>query len=142
MARGLLFAIAIGVGWLLPSPFDGWTPADAGEDNEPMIVHNVYFSLADASETARGNFVKACEKYLRDHPGLVYFAAGPRGPEFKRTVNDQEFDVALHLVFKDKAAHDTYQTSEKDQQFVAEYSPTLKKIRVFDSKVTNSKMSN
>jgi hypothetical protein len=62
-------------------------------------------------------------------------------PEFNREVNDRDFDVALHLVFKDKDAHDKYQVSERHKQFVAAHSNSMKKVRVFDSKVGNSKLN-
>ena len=38
----------------------------------------------------------------------------------KRDVNDRDFDVALHLVFKNKAAHDQYAESERHQKFIEE----------------------
>ena len=100
---------------------------------EAMIVHNVFFSLADNTPTGKENFVEACKKFLSKHEGLVFFAAGPRGEQFSREVNDQEFDVAITLVFKNKAAHDKYQDSEPHQQFIKEWKPSMKKVRVFDS---------
>jgi hypothetical protein len=50
-------------------------------------------------------------------------------------VNDQDFDVALHLVFRDKAAHDAYQVAPKHQQFIEESQDNWKQVRVFDSYV-------
>ena len=43
--------------------------------------------------------VDACKKYLADHPGVVFFAAGTLNHELNRPVNDRDFDVALHVVF-------------------------------------------
>src|SRR5262245_54859911 len=73
---------------------------------EPMIVHNVYFSLKDSSPAAKKKMVEACKKYLTKHAGTVYFAAGTFAEDLTRPVNDRDFDVALLIVFKDKAAHD------------------------------------
>lgn len=100
-----------------------------------MLAHHVYFSLENSSPEARQNLVAACKKYLADEPGTVFFAVGTPS-DLDRPVNDRDFDVALHVVFKDRAAHDAYQVAEKHQQFIAENKPTWKKVRVFDSDVS------
>ncbi len=99
------------------------------------IGHMVYFSLKDNSPEARQKLVDACKKYLTEHDGTVYFAAGVLADDFKRDVNDREFDVALHLVFKDKAAHDKYQDHPRHNKFIEENKDNWKKVRVFDSVV-------
>ena len=48
-------------------------------------------------------------------------------------MNDRDFDVALHLVFKNKAAHDKYSTAERHMKFIEETKANWKKVRVFDS---------
>ena len=50
-------------------------------------------------------------------------------------VNDRDFDVALHIVFADQAAHDLYQDAELHHRFIAENKAKWKKVRVFDSVV-------
>ncbi len=100
-----------------------------------MLSHSVYFSLTDNSDAAKDALIAACKKYLSDHPGTVWFAAGKLAPEFAREVNDRDFDVALLLVFKDKAAHDRYQSADKHQQFIAQCKGNWKKVRVFDAYV-------
>jgi hypothetical protein len=102
---------------------------------EKMLAHDVYFSLNDNSPEAKARLVAACKKYLSDHPGTVWFAAGPLAEELKRDVNDRDFDVALHLVFKSKAAHDQYAKAEKHLKFIEENKESWKKVRVFDSYV-------
>ena len=82
-------------------------PVSARAD-EPMIGHMVFFKLKDASAEAKQKLVAACDKYLSKQDGEVYYSAGVRAEDFKREVNDTDFDVALHVVFKDKAAHDKY----------------------------------
>ncbi len=98
-----------------------------------MIVHDVYFALKDASPAARQKLVEACKKYLAKHPGTVFFAAGVRAEELKRDVNDKDFDVGLHIVFKDKASHDKYQDAPLHKQFIEENKDNWKKVRVFDT---------
>lgn len=102
---------------------------------EPMLAHMVYFSLKDNSDAAKQKLVEACRKYLKDHDGTVFFAAGTLAADFNRPVNDRDFDVALQLVFKNKAAHDKYQDHPRHKQFIEESQDNWKKVRVLDSYV-------
>jgi len=101
----------------------------------PMIVHNVYFSLNQNSPSARQKLVEDCYKHLTGHPGVVYFSAGILCDDLARPVNDREFDVGLHVVFRTLADHDAYQQHARHLQFVEENKATWKKVRVFDSSV-------
>lgn len=101
-----------------------------------MLAHNVYFTLFDGSEAAADKLVDACHKYLKEHPGVVFFAAGKVAMELARPVNDRMFQVALHVVFSDQAAHDAYQTAEDHLTFIEENKAGWKQVRVFDSLVT------
>jgi hypothetical protein len=98
----------------------------------PMLVHNVYFSLNESTPAAREKLIAACQKYLTNHPGTVFFAVGTPS-DLDRPVNDRDFDVGLHVVFEDRAAHDAYQIAERHQQFIAENKSTWKRVRVFDT---------
>ena len=100
-----------------------------------MLAHNVFFALKDKSDPARSALVAACRKYLVNHPGVIFFACGTIAEELSRPVNDREFDVSLHIVFKDQAAHDVYQDAPLHNQFVAENRDGWAKVRVFDSVV-------
>jgi hypothetical protein len=102
---------------------------------DTVLAHNVFFTLKDKTPAARQKLVDACRKYLTGHPGTVSFAVGTRAEELQRPVNDRDFDVSLHLVFTDKAAHDRYQDSPRHVQFVEENKDTWKQARVFDSLV-------
>jgi hypothetical protein len=106
-------------------------PPDTGQ----LLAHNVYFSLNDKSEAAAARLVAACHQYLKDHPGVVFFAAGTLAADLNRDVNDRDFDVALHIVFRSKADHDRYQVHEKHKQFIDENRPSWARVRVFDSYV-------
>lgn len=97
------------------------------------LAHNVYFSLNDASPAARDKLIAACKKYLSTHPGTVFFACGSLAQELRRDVNDLAFDVALHLVFENQAAHDVYQDAPLHNQFIDENKANWKQVRVFDS---------
>ena len=101
-----------------------------------VLAHDVYFALNDNSAEARSKLVEACKKYLTGQEGAVSFAVGTLASEMSRPVNDRDFDVALHIVFKDKASHDVYQKAALHEKFVAEMKPNWKKVRVFDSYVS------
>ena len=40
------------------------------------LSHDVFFSLKDNSEAARGKLTAACQKYLSGHDGTVFFSVG------------------------------------------------------------------
>ena len=101
-------------------------------DGQLGLLHGVYFTLKDRSATARQGLVDACHKYLPGHDGMIHMSVGLRGEKYQRPVNDQEFDVALTLVFATEADHDRYQVSARHKQFVAENSASWAKVRVFD----------
>jgi len=105
----------------------------SAQAEERMLAHDVYFSLKDTSPQAKEKLIASCKKYLTGHPGTVRFAVGPIADEMKRDVNDRDFDVALHLVFKSKAAHDLYAKAERHLKFIEENKDNWKKVRVFDS---------
>jgi hypothetical protein len=107
-------------------------PASAAE---PQLAHMVFFSLKDNSDGAVSKLVGGCKEYLSDHEGTLYFSVGVRAKDMNRDVNDKEFDVALHLVFRDKAAHDKYSTHPRHMKFIEEFKDNWAKVRVFDSRV-------
>jgi quinol monooxygenase YgiN len=109
----------------------GWPAVAAAAD--PQLAHAVYFTLNDRTAEAKQQLVKGCKELLSGHPGTVYFAAGVLAEEFDRDVNDRDFDVALLIVFRDKAAHDVYQTSPRHEKFIEQYKDLWQTVRVFDS---------
>jgi hypothetical protein len=123
LSLSLLGAILLAAIAAAPSP----------QTTQPMLSHNVFFKLKDPSAPAQQALVAACQKYLSDHPGTVWFGAGVLADEFDREVNDRDFHVALHLVFANRAAHDQYQTAPKHEQFIQEQRANWESVRVFDS---------
>ena len=97
------------------------------------LAHIVFFTLAEPNDANRAKLVEACKKYLGEHEGVVYFGVGVRAPEYDRPVNDQDYDVALHLVFTTANDQDVYQTHPRHVKFVEECKGLWKKVRVFDS---------
>jgi len=106
------------------------------DKDKKMLVHNVFFTLKDRTPEGRQKLVDACKKHLTKHEGEVFFSAGPLCEDLKREVNDVDFDVALTIVFENKAAHDKYQDHQRHVKFIEENKDSWKKVRVFDNYAT------
>jgi hypothetical protein len=100
---------------------------------EPQLAHMVYFKLKESNGNAKEKLVEACRKYLSGHEGIVYFSVGVLAKDLDRDVNDRDFDVSLNLVFRNKAAHETYQTHPRHLKFIEENKDSWSSVRVFDS---------
>ena len=103
----------------------------------PKLAHCVFFALKDAMPAARQELIDACHRYLTGHPGEVSFSVGTLS-DLAREVNDRDFDVALLIVFENRAAHDAYQTAAQHQTFIDENKANWKKVRVFDSNLAEN----
>lgn len=128
---------------IVAGAFSKLTPAALSAANEQqgaakMLAHNVFFTLNESTPAGRAKLIAACKKYLSDHPGTVFFAAGTVA-DLDRPVNDRDFDVGLHIIFKDRASHDAYQTAPRHLQFIDENKADWKKVRVFDTDVEGAK---
>jgi hypothetical protein len=100
-----------------------------------MFGHMVFFDLKESSPANRDKLVAACNKYLNDHPGTAYYSAGVRADDMDRDVNDTTFDVALHLIFENKASYDKYAVAPRHLEFIDQNKDSWSKVRVFDSYV-------
>ena len=130
IAFGLTLALATTIFFKAPN---SWSTAMADDaSSETLLVHNVYFALNDNSPANVKKLIDACNKYLTAHPGTVFYACGGLS-DLDRPVNDRDWDVGLHVIFKNRAAHDQYQTAPRHLQFIEENKATWKKVRVFDS---------
>ena len=99
----------------------------------PRLAHHVFFTLLDDSQASVDRLLSACQKYLTDHEGVIDFSVGRRDPGLTRPVNDTEYHVSLHVIFRDRAAHDAYQTAPRHLEFIAEQKQGWKAVRVYDS---------
>ncbi len=102
-----------------------------------MIAHNVFFTLHDNSPAAVEAMIADCHRDLAPLPGIVFCAAGTCS-DVDRAVSDREYDVALHVVFKDRAALDAYMSDPKHVAFMDKHGGNWKEVRVFDSCVTSA----
>lgn len=120
--------------WFNISETGGVSMAEEKGDAK-KLAHNVFFTLKEDTPQNRQRLVDACYKYLKDHPGVVYFGAGTLVEELDRPVNDRAFQVGLHVVFDSRQSHDRYQTAETHLKFIEENKSTWEKVRVFDTYV-------
>ena len=136
--RGVLAVVTCGVVWVVSAQrFQERIAMAADKSAGPHLVHNVYFTLNESTPENRRRLLDACHRYLTDHPGTVYFSCGVRTPDLQRPVNDQTYDVGLHVVFDSRAAHDAYQVHPRHIQFIEENRATWKEVRVFDDDVAS-----
>jgi hypothetical protein len=105
----------------------------ASQAADRQLSHAVYFKLKEPSPAAREALVAGCKKFLSGHEGTVYFAVGVLAEELNRDVNVRDFDVALYVVFANRAAHDRYQEHPRHLKFIEEFKPQWDSVRVFDA---------
>jgi hypothetical protein len=101
----------------------------------PLHAHSVLFVLKDKSPQARQELIAACKRYLSGHAGIVFFAAGELAADIDWSVSDRDFDVLLHIVFRDRASHDAYQDSPEHATFLEKYGENWQRIRAIDAYV-------
>ena len=106
---------------------------------DPQLAHAVYFKLKDGTQANKDKLVDACYKYLTNHEGTVYFAAGVLAEDLDREVNDMNFDVSLLIVFRNKAAHDKYADHPRHLEFIEKNQALWSGVRVFDSYIPAAK---
>lgn len=82
-----------------------------------MFSHVVIFWTDPANPNAVRDLIAGAEKHLRSIPGVLQFHVGRMVPSH-RPVVDQSYQVALNLVFPDKAAQDNYQIHPQHVEFV------------------------
>jgi hypothetical protein len=98
----------------------------------PRLAHQVFFTLKNRDDASVSALLDACQEYLTGHEGTLEFAIGKREPRYDRPVN-ADFDVALHVVFSDQAAHDAYQVAPRHLKFIELNKETWDSVQVFDS---------
>src|SRR4051812_18669435 len=96
----------------------------ANESERKTLIHNVFFTLKEGSAENIQKLTAACFKYLKDHPGVLYFGAGPLVADLERPVNVRDFHVGLLVVFASKQDHDAYQVAAAHLKFIEENKPT------------------
>jgi hypothetical protein len=97
-----------------------------------MFSHVVIFWTDPAQPKAADELVAGMEHYLKGIPGALSFHVGRMVPSH-RPVVDQSYQVALNLVFPDKATQDAYQVHPQHVEFVEKvFKKVCQKVVVYD----------
>ncbi len=97
-----------------------------------MFSHVVIFWTDPEQPNAAQELIDGANKYLRDIPGALHFHVG-RMATSERPVVDQSYQVALNIVFKDKATQDAYQVHPEHVKFVEEvFKRVCNKVVIYD----------
>jgi hypothetical protein len=99
------------------------------------LTHSVFFQLKDPTAENCEQLVESCYSLLGPTEGWLSLHAGVRDEELTRPVNDQDFHVALTIIFESRAAHDVYQTHENHLKFLELNKENWASVRIFDATV-------
>jgi hypothetical protein len=97
-----------------------------------MFSHVVIFWTDPSIPTAADELLAGMEQYLRPIPGSLHFHIGKMVPS-ERPVVDQSYQVALNLVFPDKATQDAYQVHPLHIDFVEKvFKKVCQRVIIYD----------
>lgn len=111
---------------------------ESGGAAEKPFAHMVFFKLMDIADPVLDEFVGACVKYLSGHDGQVHFSVGLRAVDIQRDVSDSSFDVAMHMIFANRAKYDEYAASPPHEEFITATAGMSTGRRVLDSYIETS----
>jgi hypothetical protein len=107
-------------------------PAAAAAPAKNMFIHHVYFWLKQpASKEDRAKLVEGLNKLSQVSTIKMFHIGQPA--DTNRDVIDRSYAISWMLVFKDKAAQESYQTDPIHLAFIKNYSHLWSKVVVYDS---------
>lgn len=105
----------------------------SGSNSGRPFAHMFFFQLCDTSPELVKKFIELCRKYLSGHDGQEHFSVGVRALEINRDVSGTDFEVSVHMIFKNIADFDAYSAAPEHEEFITE-SAGMSPIRiVYDS---------
>lgn len=97
-----------------------------------QFSHVVIFWTDPANPRGAEELVAGAEQYLKPIPGVLNFHVGKMVPSH-RPVVEQSYQVALNIIFPDKATQDAYQTHPLHIEFVEKvFKKVCTKVVVYD----------
>lgn len=99
-----------------------------------MLVHTVLFWLKeDLNDAQRTEFRDALETLKQIKSADAVYIGNPAATKPRPGVIEDTYDFCLTIVFKDLAAHDTYQVDPAHKKFIQTYSSLWKQVRIYDA---------
>lgn len=108
-----------------------WSSCVATTLPSDAIAHDVFLSLKNPSRSAIAGLTQDCRKLLAI-PGVLHLDAGPRASAMTRADNDQDFHVAMHVVFSNHGNYERYRVHPLHKALIARWKEEFAEIRVFD----------
>ncbi len=97
-----------------------------------MFSHIVIFWTDPSNPKAADELIAGAEKHLKPIPGALHYHVGKMATSH-RPVVDQSYQVALNLVFPNKATQDAYQVHPSHLEFIEKvFKRVCKKVVVYD----------
>ena len=97
-----------------------------------MFSHVVIFWTKTDVPNATEQLLAGAEQYLKPCPGVLHYHCGKMASSH-RDVVDQSYQVALNLIFEDRATQDAYQTHPLHVEFVEKVFKTCcERVVVYD----------
>lgn len=97
-----------------------------------MFSHVVIFWTKTDVPNATEQLLAGAEQYLKPCPGVLHYHCGKMASSH-RDVVDQSYQVALNLIFEDRAMQDAYQTHPLHVEFVEKVFKTCcERVVVYD----------
>jgi hypothetical protein len=120
--------------WLSYTAGSGLTAKQAAAEpgGAPRMMHSIYFQLIERTPANQAALMDICMEHLSNHPGISAFSLGTL-IDLKRDVSQNNYDVAMSILWKSKHWYDTYLASPEHEEFFPPATPLLKSTFVFDS---------
>ena len=98
-----------------------------------MLVHTVYFWLKpELNAQQRAEFRRGVET-LGTIKSVEKIYVGTPAKTEKRPIIDDTYSVALTLLCKDLAAHDTYQVDPIHLAFIEQFKTYWERVQIYDA---------
>ena len=99
-----------------------------------MLVHTVVFWLRkDLTPAQREEFRQEGLESLRPIKSVSELHVGTPAPIPPRPVVDASYSYAITALFKDVAAHDSYQVDPVHKAFVERFKPYWERVQIYDA---------
>jgi hypothetical protein len=104
-----------------------------GSGTDRLFAHMFFFQLADKSPDFVDSFIALCVKYLGGHASQLHFSVGVRALEINRNVSATDFEVSVHIIFKNIEAFQEYSKSPMHEEFITQSAGMSPGRIVYDS---------